>query len=147
MSKDGNRQQANFGHPNATNRYLLMNVVLWVIQGFLALAFFYSGLMKSTRSEQKLVAMGMTGVEHLPLPLIRFIGISELAGTVGLILPLLLNQLPVLTSLSALCLGLIMIPAAIIHYRRGELQTVGLNSVFFVLCGVVAYCRWSELTG
>lgn len=122
-----------------------MNVILWVIQGFLALAFFYSGLMKSTRREQTLVAMGMTGVEHLPLPLIRFIGIAELAGAAGLILPLLLNQLPVLTPLSALCLGLIMIPAAVIHYRRGEPQTVGLNGVFFFLCMVVAYSRWSEL--
>ena len=122
-----------------------MNVVLWVIQGFLALVFFYSGLMKSTRREQTLVAMGMTGVEHLPLPLIRFIGISELAGATGLILPLLLNQLPVLTPLSALCLGLIMIPAAIIHHRRGEPKTVGLNGVFFALCVFVAYSRWSEL--
>ncbi|GAB3643358.1 DoxX family protein [Spirosoma arcticum] len=146
MSKDENRQQANFGHSKATNQHLLMNVVLWVIQGLLALAFFYSGLMKSTRSEQTLVAMGMTGVEHLPLSLIRFIGISELAGATGLILPLLLNQLPVLTPLSALCLGLIMIPAAIIHYRRGEPKTVGLNGVFFVLCVLVAYSRWIELT-
>lgn len=124
-----------------------MNVVLWVIQGFLALAFFYSGLMKSTRGEQTLVAMGMTGVEHLPLPLIRFIGISELAGAAGLILPFLFNQLPVLTPLSALCLGLIMVPAAIIHYRRGEPKTVGLNGVFFLLCVVVAYSRWCELIG
>lgn len=63
-----------------------MNTLLWVGQGFLALTFFNSGLMKSTQPEQKLVAMGQTGVEHLPLLLIRFIGIAELFGVSGLLI-------------------------------------------------------------
>ncbi|GAB4039667.1 DoxX family protein [Spirosoma jeollabukense] len=119
-----------------------MNALLWLIQVFLASVFLYSGLMKSTQSEQKLVAMGQTGVESLPLPLIRFIGISELAGVLGLILPVLLNYWPVLTSVSASCLGLIMLPAGVIHYRRGEFKAVAFNGLVFMLCGFVLYGRW-----
>lgn len=121
-----------------------MNTLLWIIQVFLALAFSYSGIMKSTQPEHKLVAMGQTGVENLPLPLIRFIGIAELAGAAGLILPGLLNQFPTLTPVSALCLGLIMIPAGVIHYRRGEIRTVwSVNATFLILCLLVVYGRWS----
>lgn len=118
-----------------------MNTLLWVGQGFLALTFFYSGLMKSTQPEQKLVAMGQTGVEHLPLPLIRFIGLSELFGVAGLLLPGLLNQWTFLTPLAALCLGAIMIPAGIIHYRRSEPKAVAFNAFLFVLSLLVAYGR------
>jgi uncharacterized membrane protein YphA (DoxX/SURF4 family) len=138
---DGSNQSANFGNC-ATNQNAVMNTVLWVAQGFLATVFFYSGLMKSTRSEQTLVAMGMTGVEHLPTPFIRFIGIAELLGAAGLLLPGLLRQWPVLTALAALSLGLIMLPAAVIHYRRGELRSVALNGVIFVGCLWVAIGRW-----
>ena len=86
-----------------------MNTLLWIIQIFLASVFFCSGLMKSMHSEQKLVVMGQTGVEHLSLPFIRFIGISELAGVVGLILPEWFQCWRVLTPLAALCLGLIVL--------------------------------------
>ena len=119
-----------------------MNATLWVTQFFLAAVFFYSGLMKSTKSERKLVAMGQTGVEGLPLPFIRFIGITELIGVVGLLLPTSLNYWPVLTPIAALCLGLIMPPAAFIHYRRGELKAVGFNAFVLLLCLLVAYGRW-----
>ena len=119
-----------------------MNALLWVIQVFLASVFFYSGLMKATQSEQTLVAMGQTGVEHLPLPLIRFIGISELAGVVGLVLPKLLDYWSVLTPMSAFCLGLIMLPAGVIHYRRNELKAVGFNAFVLLLCLTIVYGRW-----
>ena len=102
--------------------------------------------MKSTQTEHKLVAMGQTGVEHLPLPLIRFIGVAELAGVAGLLLPGLTHQWPALTPLAALCLGMIMIPAAIIHYRRREMKAVWLNAVILLVCVVVAYGRWRMVT-
>lgn len=124
-----------------TKQLQVMDTVLWIAQIFLAFVFAYSGVMKSTQSEQKLVAMGQTGVAHLPQPLIRFIGISELIGVVGLLLPGLTHQPSQLTALSAGCLGLIMIPAAIIHYRRGEIKTVGLNIGLLIVCLFVAWGR------
>jgi hypothetical protein len=51
----------------------------------------FSSINKSIYSEKTLVAKGQTGVENLPLTLIRFIGISEILGAIGLILPMLLK--------------------------------------------------------
>jgi hypothetical protein len=51
----------------------------------------FLGINKSIYSEKTLVAKRQTGVEHLPLALIRFIGISEIPGAIGLVLPMLLD--------------------------------------------------------
>ena len=120
-----------------------MNAFIWGTQLFLAAVFGYSGFMKATRSARALVAMGQTGVEHFPLLLIRFIGISELVGVVGLLLPNLLDYWPVLTPVAAGCLGLIMLPAGVIHYRRAEFRAVAFNVFVFLLCGLVIYGRWA----
>lgn len=118
-----------------------MNTALWVAQASLALVFLYSGWSKTTRSAVQLVAMGQTGVEHLSIPLIRFIGVSELVGVVGLLVPWFTQLVPMLTPIAAFCLGLIMIPASVIHYRRHEYLAVGFNIFIFLLCGLVAYGR------
>lgn len=118
-----------------------MNIAIWTLQGTIAIIFMYSGINKSIYSEQTLVSKGQTGVEGLPTRLIRFIGISEIAGATGLILPSILDIYPYLTSISALCLGLIMIPAAIIHYKRKEHQSVVVNVVILLVCLTIAYYR------
>ena len=118
-----------------------MNAGLWVLQGLLAALFLFSGGMKSTQSEQKLVVSGQTGVEGLPPTLIRFIGICEIFGAVGLILPRLSNVMPLLTPVAAGGLGLIMMLAAIVHYRRNEAGTVLLNILILLGCTAVAYGR------
>ena len=120
-----------------------MNSALWLAQALLFIPFAYSGWMKSTRSAPQLVAMGQAGVEHLPTSLIRFIGVSELIGAVGLLVPWYTQIMPVLTPVAALCLGFIMLPAGVIHYRRGEKRTVVMVNVpLFLLCGFVAYGRF-----
>lgn len=96
---------------------------------------------KSIYSEETLVSKGQTGVEGLPLKLIRFIGIAEILGAIGLILPMLLNVYPKLTGISAICLGLIMIPAGIIHYKRREIKNVVVNVLIFIVCLTIAYYR------
>ena len=118
-----------------------VNTMLWVAQSLLAALFLFSGVMKSTQSEQKLVASGQTGVEGLPRSLIRFIGISEILGAAGLVLPLLSDVMPVLTPLAAIGLGLIMILAAILHYRRDEKRTALQNLSILLVCLFVAYGR------
>jgi uncharacterized membrane protein YphA (DoxX/SURF4 family) len=119
-----------------------MNTALWIAQLFLALVFLYSGVCKATLPEQKLVTMGQTGVEHLNASFIKFIGISELLGVAGLLLPWAFEIVPVLTPVAAFCLGVIMIPAALIHYRRGEKSTVLFNSFILLLCLWVGVERW-----
>jgi uncharacterized membrane protein YphA (DoxX/SURF4 family) len=118
-----------------------MNIILWVTQSFIAFTFLYSGVCKSYFSRQKLVAMGQTGVEGLPLRFIRFIGIAEILGAAGLILPCLLLIYPALTPIAAICLAFIMPFAARIHYRRKEYKNVALNCIIFLLCLFIAYGR------
>jgi uncharacterized membrane protein len=75
----------------------------------------------------------------IPDGLRRFIGIAELAGALGLILPALSHILPWLTILAALCLALVTILASIYHLRRKEPP---FPAVIAVLCLVLAYLRW-----
>lgn len=119
-----------------------MNTTLWILQALMAITFLYSGVNKSIFSEEKLVARGQTGVEGLAPPLIRFIGIIEILGSVGLILPWLLNTVPLLTPIAALGFAIIMIPAAVIHSRRHEPKNVLTNVVIFTVCIVIAVGRF-----
>ncbi|MBA3680628.1 MAG: DoxX family protein [Bacteroidetes bacterium] len=111
-----------------------MNIFLWILQSFIALAFLYSGISKTIFSEQKLVAIGQTGVAGLPIGVIRFIGIAELLGIVGIILPLLVNIYPLLTSVSAFCLAFIMPFAMMAHYKRKEYKQIAFNLILFTIC-------------
>lgn len=122
-----------------------MNTILWVLQGILAITFFYSGLMKSTRSEQWLITHGQTGVVGLAAMSIKLIGISELLGVAGLILPWWLNLARMLTPFSAMGFALIMALAAPIHYRLKEPKNVGVNIALLLMSVVVAYGRFAQL--
>ncbi|AHF14742.1 DoxX family protein [Niabella soli] len=117
----------------------MSNSILWILQVVMALSFFYSGICKTVLSEKKLVAVGQTGVEGLFPVFIRFIGLSELAGAVGLILPLYFHIAPWLTPVAALCLALIMPFAARIHYRRNEPRNVLTNVIYFII-GILIAC-------
>jgi uncharacterized membrane protein YphA (DoxX/SURF4 family) len=120
-----------------------MNIILWILQALLALIFMYSGICKSVFSIRKLVdEKGQTGVEHLSLPFVRIIGISEILGAMGLILPWWLKIFPMLTPITAILLALIMIPAAKIHYKRKEPKNVFTNTILFFICIFLAYARF-----
>lgn len=121
-----------------------MNAALWVCQLLLALTFLYSGVTKSTQPVARLVAKGQTGVEGLPRGLVRFIGISELLGVLGLLLPWGLHVLPVLTPAAASGIGVIMVLAARVHVRRREYRTAAANLVLLSLCVAVTAGRFHE---
>lgn len=123
----------------------MLNVALWICQIFLAIVFAYSGVMKTTKTEKELVAMGQTGVENLSPALIHFIGISEIVAIIGIILPWLTGIMPVLTPVAAICFGIIMILAAVAHFRRNEKMTVLLNLFLLLICAFVAYGRFVSL--
>ncbi len=120
-----------------------MNTLVWILQGLVAFIFMFSGINKSIFSEQKLVSSGQTGVEGLPLPLIRFIGISEILGAIGVILPYFLSIYPILTPVSAICFAAIMVFAAWIHYQRKEYKNVFLNVALFIICLLIANYRFN----
>jgi uncharacterized membrane protein YphA (DoxX/SURF4 family) len=122
----------------------LLSVALWISQVLLAIVFFYSGVMKSTKTEKELVAMGQTGVENLSGSLIRFIGVSEILGAAGIILPWLTGIVPILTPIAATSLATIMILAAIVHFRRNEKTTAMQNLLILLVCAFVAYGRFTS---
>ena len=76
-----------------------MNTAIWIAQGILAVMFAMAGVMKSTQPIDKLVKSGLNWVERVPVSTVRFIGLSELLGAVGLILPWVFGILPILTFL------------------------------------------------
>ena len=122
-----------------------MNTILWILQILLAALFFFSGSMKSTQSEQWLVTHNQTGVAGLSGTVIKFIGICEILGAIGLILPWWLNILPILTPIAAIGFCIIMVLAAPRHYRLREPKNVAINIIVFLLCAFVAYGRLVRL--
>lgn len=118
-----------------------MNIALWVVQGLLAIAFLMAGAMKSTRSKEKL-AENMPWVNDFSAGTVRLIGILEILGAIGLILPKLTGILTWLTPTAAVGLVLTMIGAALTHLRRGENSNVLMNGVLLVLAAFVAYGRF-----
>lgn len=118
-----------------------MNLALWIAQGLLALVFSVSALAKGTWSLERLVASGQTGVQGLPLPLVRFIAAAEACGAAGLVLPWATGIAPGLTAAAAVGLGVIMILAAVVHSRLREPKNVATNMVLLALCLFVALGR------
>lgn len=115
-----------------------LHIALWVVQVALALAFGMIGVTKLTTSEADLIQQSGELIEKYGVGLIRFIGISEVLGALGLILPAALRILPVLTPLASLGLAIIMVLATALHASKGEpivTQVVFLLLTLFVVWG------------
>jgi uncharacterized membrane protein YphA (DoxX/SURF4 family) len=123
---------------------LIMTSALWIVQGLLALLFLSSGSMK-LGLPMSLPLPGMTLPMALPLPglFMRFIGIAEVAGAIGLILPGLLRIRPGLTPLAAWGLVVIMIGATVVILTSGGVAAALFPLVVALLCAFVAYGRRS----
>ena len=117
-----------------------LNISLWVAQVLLAGMFIMSGFMKVSQPIEQLSQM-LPWTKHVPEALVRFIGISEVLGGIGLILPALLRIKPQLTIWAALGLALIMIFAAIFHIVRGEFSAIGMNVILILIAVFIAWGR------
>jgi hypothetical protein len=117
-----------------------MNLALWIVQILVGAMFAFAGLMKATRPIAQLSAR-MPWVGAVSPGTVRFIGISELAGGIGLIAPWATGIAPMLTPLAASGLVLIMVLAALFHLRRHEAGAV-INAV---LGGLAAFIAWGRL--
>ena len=117
-----------------------MKIALWIIQILLAVAFFGAGFMKTVTPIAEL-AVTLPYVLDIPVALTRFIGVAEIAGAIGVVLPALTRIQPRLTPLAAGGLGLVMIFAAIFHLTRGEFSGIVPNIILLALAGFVYYGR------
>lgn len=119
-----------------------LRISLWVVQVLLALVFGFAGAMKATQPIEAL-APNMPWVLAVPA-LVRFIGVSELLGAVGLVLPSLTRIQPKLTPIAASALLLVMVLAAGFHAVRGEWSAIIGNIVLGALAAFVAWGRFRK---
>ena len=118
-----------------------MNIAIWVVQVLLAVFFILFGFMKAFLPIDS-IADQMSFVLDVPEALVRFIGVAEIAGALGLILPAITRILPWLTIAAAGGLGTIMILAFIFGVSRGEIPNAVINIVVLALLAFIAYGRW-----
>jgi uncharacterized membrane protein len=124
----------------------MMNTALWIVAGFLAFAFFGSGAMKLAQSKEKIVASSTGGWAADWSPgAIKMIGVAEILGALGLILPAVTHIAPILVPIAAVGLILVMIGAAVVHARRKELPNVAICVVILLLAAFVAWGRSGPL--
>ncbi len=118
-----------------------MNIVLWIIQGLLALLFLFSGGMKLVIPPNVLQSMGSPNQVVLPGLFIQFIGVCEVLGALALVLPGLLRIRPRLTPLAATGLVIIMIGATVLTIIGDGIGTALIPFVTGLLVAFVAYSR------
>jgi putative oxidoreductase len=118
-----------------------MNVVLWIAQGFLAVAYVLAGSLKAFRPLEQL-SKNMKWVSSVPAGLVRFVGIAEVLGAIGLILPMVTSVAPALTIIAAAA-GLVVVQlcAIVFHLSRGEGRGVPANFVLLLLALLVLVGR------
>jgi uncharacterized membrane protein YphA (DoxX/SURF4 family) len=114
-----------------------MTYALWIVQGLLALLFLFAGVMKFIMSIEE-----MTRQIRMPAAFLWFIGVAEICGGLGLILPSLLRIRPGLTPLAAAGLVIIMIGATIVSLMIGPVALAAMPFVVGLLAAFVAYGRW-----
>jgi uncharacterized membrane protein YphA (DoxX/SURF4 family) len=114
-----------------------LNFLLWIIQILLALLFIFSGTMKFIMPVAEMT-------REIPFPgwFLHFIGASEIAGGLGLVLPELLKIRRELTPLAAAGLFIIMIGATVINLKVGPRGAALITAPVGLLLVFVAYSRW-----
>lgn len=116
------------------------NIALWIAQGLLAIMFIMAGSMKATQPIEALTE-ALPWVAETPALLVKFIGVSELLGGLGLLIPSIFRWKPNLSIFAALGLALVMILAGGFHASRGEFSAIGMNVVLLVLALFIAWGR------
>ena len=116
-----------------------MKYVLWILQVLLALLFVFAGVVKLVMPAEQMISQMPFPV---PVRLLRFVAVAELAGAAGLILPGLLRIRTGLTPLAAFGLVFVMIGATVVTVAGGMTVAALFPFIVGVLCAFVAYARW-----
>ena len=118
------------------------NIGLWTAQGLLALVYLAAGGMKLFQPIETLAAAGMAYVTTMPELFIRSVGVLEILGAIGVVLPALTRIRPMLTPAAAVGLSLVQVSAIILHALRGETaMTLPMNLVLLALALFVVWGR------
>ncbi|WP_448071301.1 DoxX family protein [Georgenia yuyongxinii] len=121
-----------------------MDLALWIASGLLAAAYVLAGITKATQPKAKLEA-SLPWTEDFSAGTVRFIGVAELLGGIGLTLPWLTGIAPVLTPLAATGLVIVQAAAIVVHLRRREAKVIPFNALLLLLALFVAVFRFAAL--
>ena len=116
------------------------SILLWTVQGLLAALFLFAGGMKLVTPTEQLAAMAPL----LPVGFVKFIGVAEVLGALGLILPGLFKIRPVLTSVAATGLVIIMSGATTVTLETGPAAAAIVPAIVGVLLALIVYGRTSR---
>jgi len=119
-----------------------LHITLWVLQVLVGVGFLFIGGMKFGSLEE-MAKQGATWALKMPwLP--RFIGVSEVAGGLGLILPAATRIKPILTPIAAAALCVVMVLAAGYHVMANDVAHIAPALVFLALCAFIAWGRFTR---
>ena len=115
-----------------------MNIALWIVQALLAALFLFAGAMKFIMPIEEMTKQ----MPSMPGWFLRFIGVAEILGGLGLILPGLVRARPGLTPLAAAGLVVVMIGATVLTLGKGDITPALAPLAVGLLLAFVAYGRW-----
>ena len=115
-----------------------MNIVLWMLQVLLALAFFAHGWLFLLPPASMVAQMNAS----LPRWFQLFLGVAEVLAAVGLTLPGVTRIEPWLVSLAAVGVMFVMVCATVFHLTRGEVSSAATTLLLLAMATFVAYMRW-----
>ncbi|MFY0654660.1 MAG: DoxX family protein [Cyclobacteriaceae bacterium] len=118
-----------------------MNTALWIVQGLLAAMFLMAGLMKLTKSKEELKPKMGDWVDAVSTSGFKLIGSLEFLGAVGVVLPMGIDVLPILTPVAAIGLVMTMLGAMGLHIQRKEYDAIKKNIPLLLLALFVAIGR------
>jgi len=118
-----------------------MNIMLWVLQVLLALAFLAHGVMFLAPSPEIAVLMNAM----LPRWFQVFLGVAEVLAAVGLTLPGLTRILPGFVPAAAAGVMIVLVSATVLHLWRAEYSSAATTTVMLLMATAVAYARWRVL--
>jgi uncharacterized membrane protein len=120
-----------------------MDRALWIVAGLLAVVYLFSGMVKLLVPRERLASIPAAGwVNDFSAGTVCIIGVLEVLGALGLVLPALTGIAPVLTPLAALGLVLLMAGAAVTRLRRHEPKPLLADLAYLLLAAFVAWGRF-----
>jgi uncharacterized membrane protein YphA (DoxX/SURF4 family) len=128
-------------HPIASHGWA-MHTILWILQVLLAALFIVTGTVKLTQPRRKMAAGPMKWAAHVTDAQFRAIGLVEILGALGLVVPAALGVATFLTPLAAVGLALTMVAAGMTHLRLGELDRIAVPLFVLALTVFVAIERF-----
>jgi uncharacterized protein YjeT (DUF2065 family) len=117
-----------------------MEMLIWIFQGVLCIVFIVTGLMKVFLPKKRMLEISGPAVGDLTSTQLRLAGISEVAGAIGIILPVYLDLYPILTPLAGIGLALSMLVALSLNLEHKQTKRVVLNILYLAMAiGVAVY--------